>query len=433
MESGALPFTVSAQNAEELAVLASYLKTRRDAVLKVWEEVVDSDPESHVGATLSSTHLRDVLTEILEDFERRLSAWAEEPSKEEEHSLAHGSHRWQQGYSLRELVREWGYLQRCMMAELDRYLLDHPGLDPGTMIFARQIWLDLCGGSIEKSVERFAELQKAEATGVLYDLQQAVKNVREVERRRAESWHEAAHDLRGNVGVVTTTTSLLAQEGAPETLRAKAVGLLQTSVTSLLDLLEDLMSLARLEAGRESRKLETFDVAAQLRQLCLSLEPMAREKGLFLKAEGPQTLRVESDRTKVQRIVQNLALNGLKYTDSGGVTISWAESRERDADRWLLRIQDTGPGLHDGSPLAGELREATDTGRRVEELYPVSGVEPVPKVGCPLDTSPLMRPGEGIGLLIVKRLCELLDAEMSVTSTKTGTTFQIVLPRHYNT
>jgi RsbT co-antagonist protein rsbRD N-terminal domain len=268
---------MSAAQAEELAALASFLKTRRDAVLEAWEGMVKGDPEAHVGITLSATHLRDVLTEILEDFERRLRAGAEGLSKEEEHSLEHGSHRWQQGYSLRELVREWGYLQKCMMAELDRYALDRPGLEPGTMIFARQVWLDLCTGSIERSVERFAELQKAEATGVLYDLQQAVETVRASERKRAEAWHEAAHDLRGNVSVVTSTTTLLAQEDAPDSLRSKAVGILQTSVTSLLDLLEDLMSLARLEAGREHRKLDTFDAAAHLRQLCLALEPAARE------------------------------------------------------------------------------------------------------------------------------------------------------------
>jgi len=425
---------MSAKQVQELAALASYLKTRRDAVLHVWEETVNGDPEAHVGITLSATHLRDIFTEILEDFERRLNAGAEGPSKEEEHSLEHGSHRWQQGYSLRELVREWGYLQRCMMAELERYALDHPDLEPGTMIFARQVWLELCGGSIERSVERFAELQKAEATGVLYDLQQAVETVRASERKRAEAWHEAAHDLRGNVGVVTSTTTLLAQEDAPETLRAKAVGVLQTSVTSLLDLLEDLMSLARLEAGRELRKLDTFDAAAHLRQLCQALEPAAHEKGLFLKAEGPETLEVEGDRLKVQRIVQNLALNGLKYTAAGGVTITWRTTRERDADRWILSIQDTGPGLHEapGSPIAGELREATDSGRKVENLYPVSGVEPLPNAGSPPIPPPSMRPGEGIGLLIVKRLCELLEAEMSVTSTRAGTTFQIVLPRRYS-
>jgi signal transduction histidine kinase len=416
---------------QELAALAAFLKTRRDAVLHAWEEMVHRDPEANVGVTLSATHLRDVLTEILEDFERRLGAG---DAREEEHSLEHGSHRWQQGYSLRELVREWGYLQRCMMAELERYALDHPGLAPGTMTFARRVWLDLCGKSIEGSVARFAELQKAEAAGVLYDLQQAVASVRESERRRAEAWHEAAHDLRGNVGVVTTTTSILAQEGAPEALRAKAVGILQTGVSSLLDLLEDLMSLARLEAGREHRKLETFDAAAHLRQLCRSLEPMASEKGLFLKAEGPESLRVEGDRTKVQRIVQNLILNGIKYTAAGGVTISWAESAERDADRWILRVEDTGPGFHEapGSPLAAELREATETGRRVEALYPVSGVEPMPAAGAPADPPPLMRPGEGIGLLIVKRLCELLDAEMSLSSTQEGTTFQVTLPRRYS-
>jgi signal transduction histidine kinase len=116
------------------------------------------------------------------------------------------------------------------------------------------------------------------------------------------------------------------------------------------------------------------------------------------------------------------------------VVISWRESEEKDVDRWLLAVEDTGPGFHEapGSPIAGELSEATEAARQTEVLYPVSGVEPVPEAGAPASPPPFMRPGEGIGLLIVKRLCELLEATFELTSTREGTTFQVVLPRRYS-
>jgi signal transduction histidine kinase len=307
------------------------------------------------------------------------------------------------------------------------------------MATARRLWAEVCGEGISESVAQYAKLQQAEAEGHLLDLQQALGQLKELDRRRAESWHEAAHDLRGNVGLVTTTTSILADPKAPEPLRAKAVAILQSSVSSLHQLLQDLMSLARLEAGREHRVVAPFDAAALFRNLGESLQPLAQERGLFLEVGGPEPFPVEGDATKVQRIVQNLALNALGYTVQGGVRLAWAESRESDVERWLIRIEDTGPGLHfaPGSPMVRNLKEGTDLAREVEEdappgapVEPVAGSSSSPALP---EVPPAYRPpGEGIGLSIVKRLCELLEAGLEVsTEAGKGTTFQVSLPRRY--
>jgi signal transduction histidine kinase len=265
----------------------------------------------------------------------------------------------------------------------------------------------------------------------LRDLQAALSEIRELERQRATAWHEAAHDLRGNVGLVTSTAAILTEDEAPDGLRRKARTILESSVVSLQHLLEDLMSLARLEAGREQRNLERFDAAARLRALCAALEPAARERGLYIRTEGPDSLWVEGDPAKVLRIVQNLALNAIRYTPAGGVTVSWAETWERDTDRWLIRVRDTGPGIP-GSPMAGALREATRGAVEAEEEDSREGVEPAPEPGIPAPSpSAVQRPGEGIGLSIVKRLCELLDAGLELASGAEGSLFQVVLPRRY--
>lgn len=430
---------------EHLNMLASYLAGRREALIEAWMKAVEDDPELKTASSLSFTHFRDLMPDVLKSFEDRLRATGFDESaleaEEENRVVEHGLHRWKQGFLLHELVREWHHLQIVVQEELEGYAEAHPLLDPDAMATARRLWTEVCGQGVEASVAEYARLQQAEAAGHLVDLKEALEQLKELERRRAESWHEAAHDLRGNVGIVTTTTSILADEAAPEPLRAKAFGVLQSSVSSLHQLLEDLMSLARLEAGREQRAVEPFDASVLFRTLGEILEPLAHQRGLSLVVEGPETFPVEGDAAKVQRIVQNLALNALRYTEKGGVKMTWAETRESDVERWLIRIEDTGPGLHfaPGAPIARDLEEATDLARKVEEQAPPgSPVEPVagPSSSQPLPPIPAADrpPGEGIGLSIVKRLCELLEAGLEVaTEVGKGTTFQVTLPRRYET
>jgi signal transduction histidine kinase len=261
-----------------------------------------------------------------------------------------------------------------------------------------------------------------------------LSELRDLDRQRAEIWHEAAHDLRGNVGLVTTTTSILTEDGIPDTLRTRAFTLLQANVTSLQSLLEDLLSLARLEAGREELQLQTFDASVLLQDLSATFELLAQEKGLYLQTEGPESLVVQVDPAKIRRILQNLTLNALKYTEHGGITLSWGTTRERDIDRWLFRVRDTGPGMPfaPGGPVTAELREATRTSKKVEDRAGSKDVEPVSFFPPAFLPDGFQRPGEGVGLLIVKRLCELLQATIEVASAPgEGTVFQVVLPRDY--
>lgn len=417
---------------EELNRLADHLAGRREALIQGWEMAVAEDPELTTVVSLSVTHFRDLMPDILKSFEERLRTTGFDEStlasEEERRVIEHGVHRWEQGFSLHELVREWQHLQLAVQEELERY----EGA-PAALATARRLWTRVCAQGISESVAQFSRLQQAEAEGRLCDLQQALAQLKELERRRAESWHEATHDLRGNVGLVTTTTTILASSDVPEPLRSRAFSILQSSVSSLHQLLEDLTSLARLEAGREHRTVEPFDAAALFRSLGESLLPLAHQRGLRLEVDGPEPFLVEGDATKVRRIVQNLALNALRYTAEGGVELNWGDSRESDVERWLVRVKDTGPGLH--PPIVNDLEEGTVIARRVEKQAP-DGYPVEPVVESSGSTSPSATgyhtPGEGIGLSIVKRLCELLEAGLEVaTEAGKGTTFQVSLPRRY--
>jgi signal transduction histidine kinase len=434
---------IKTTTAEQLTALSYYLAGRREALLNAWEEAVAADPTLQVASHISLTQFRDLMPNVLENFEERLRKTGLDDRRantllkqeERKRDVDHGLHRWKQGYSLQDLVVEWKHLQLAVQAELERYAQANPDLEPEVMPTARQLWTEICGDGMAEGVAQYNELQKAEADGHLRDLQKTLEELKEVDRRRAESWHEAAHDLRGNVGIVTTTTHLLAEDGVPERSRTRAVEILQSSVSSLHQLLEDLMSLARLESGREQRRVEPFDASELLRSLGESLEPLARERGLDLVLEGPAAFPVEGDPAKVRRIVQNLTLNALRYTAQGGARVTWKETRESDVERWLIRIQDTGPGLEArlGSPIARKLEEATDRAREVErKATGPDQVEPIPPSSGSSRRAD-QHAGEGIGLSIVKRLCELLEAGLEVaTEAGKGTTFQVSLPRRYS-
>src|SRR4029077_3868237 len=103
---------------------------------------------------------------------------------------------------------------------------------------------------------------------------------------------EAAHDLRGTVGVVSNASSALLQQAGDHPLHAAASQLLQRSVESLRVLLTDMMDLARLEAGQEQLRLARCDVAALLRAYCDTVRPLFQQRGLFLSTEGPPSLWV---------------------------------------------------------------------------------------------------------------------------------------------
>lgn len=140
------------------ASLAAYLAGRQEAVLAAWKAVVDADPELEIASRISLLHFRDLAPDVLKDYEARLVAGAESAVPEEPKDVRleqHGLHRWQQGYSLRELIREWRHLQLCLLDELESYDAAHPEMNPAVMSFARRLWVQLCGEGMTRSVEEY--------------------------------------------------------------------------------------------------------------------------------------------------------------------------------------------------------------------------------------------------------------------------------------
>ena len=449
-----------------LHALAHHLKSRRDAILRAWRTAIRRDPCLSSGDALPNVDLYDHIPALLSTFERQLegSPAAPEPqstgldhqSTGRAQAAAHGLQRWQQGYDLREVTRELGKLNEIVVAELGAYA----AVDADAMREASLQWAALYSTGFEESVAQYYQLQQQEAAGHVKDLENAIEAIQQLEKQRADLWRQAAHDLRGNLGVVANATVGLSHGGLREPLRDNFVRILMRNVTSLHHLLNDVTDLARLQAGAEPRRLSVVDVSNVLQQLCEGIRSIAQERHLFLRCEGPEAFAVEGDEVKIRRIAQNLILNAVKFTNAGGITVSWggSDGHGHDPKRWELRISDTGPGLHSGSdrPLTDALERAQHRAEDVEhgdggahgssassvpDYNATRSLTTAPGAAAPAATAPgATAPGstapgatgEGLGLSIVKRLCDLLDATIEVTSEAgVGTTFRILLPRRY--
>jgi signal transduction histidine kinase len=425
----------------QLDLLTEHLASRRKVILQAWRNAVEADPQLTTARALSRGQLNDHIPQVLDAFEHKLRSRpggqeaqaADRLTKKEE--VKHGLHRWQQGYRLPELMREWGHLQLCLFDELDAFAAAQPEIERSTMVEVAREMISLVNEAVSESCKQYERMQQAEARGRMNDLETALASINEIERRRAALIREAVHDLNGNVLGVTVAAQLLGTANIPDASREEFSLLLQRGVQSVSSMLADLTELARLESGKETRAISEFDAGALVAELANTTRPIADRRGLFLNVEGPLQLVVDGDPSKVRRLLQNLLLNALKYTECGGVILTLGVENES----WWLMVKDTGPGLQAGpsASLVVGMKEATASARESDEkAAAIHGVvsnvlEPSPG-GSRAARPSVSQPGEGIGLSIVKRLCELLDASLEVASSpETGTTFRVVLPLRY--
>jgi signal transduction histidine kinase len=413
-----------------MAPLAAYLFSRREAILSNWRTACETDPTLSTVSTLSREEFNNLIPTLLNILEQRL---LEQPEEADAiiTAHAHGLHRWHKAHGLHELLQEISHLSAVLVAELRHFHQLYPEQEADTIFgaFAQitRLMHDITNGSAAK----YDQLQRLEATSRATALQFSLDQIQELNRQRGDILRNSSHDLRGGFSIINSAAYLLQLDGLDDAEREQYVSMLNRNLANVMDMLEGLMNLSRLEAGQEVLSLQVVDVGQLLTDLVASAQPIATERGLNLLADGPVAFRVETDKVKLYRIAQNLLQNALRYTSSGVVSVSW--SRETDY-RWILSVQDSGPGLPHGlvSLFASQLKptvEPTAVFGNDEAEPSVSQPHDAP-IELPIEVPPIHgdTQREGVGLHIVKRLCELLDANLDIeTRPGRGTLFRVRL------
>lgn len=172
---------------QQLGALATHMGERRDALLQAWRNATGDISQLAFSTSLTRLQFDDHIPGVLDAFAEKLRAWPGEESsqvqREEKKQVAeHGLQRWQQGYQLRDLTREWGHLQKCLMEELESYALAHPDLEACAMPAARRALSDLCWDGISDSTTQYWRLHQTEAAGHVRDLEQALTTLNALDR-----------------------------------------------------------------------------------------------------------------------------------------------------------------------------------------------------------------------------------------------------------
>ncbi len=216
-----------------------------------------------------------------------------------------------------------------------------------------------------------------------------------------------SHELRTPLNAILGYAELLA-DGIYGVLPEKAQGVLervQNNGQHLLALINDVLDLAKIEAGQLTLTIEDYLVAEVVRSVVTATEPLAAAKALKFTANVQDNMPMaHGDARRVSQVLLNLVGNAIKFTDNGeiGITASVADSQ------LVLEVRDTGPGIADA-----------DQERIFDEFQQID------------NTSTRKKGGTGLGLAISKRMVEIQGGMISVNSAVgRGSTFRVVLPVH---
>ena len=224
-------------------------------------------------------------------------------------------------------------------------------------------------------------------------------------RAKSEFLAVVSHELRTPLNAIIGYTDLLVLEtsGPLTDIQRRQLERILASSRHLMEVVDDILTFSRLEAGREELRLEPVDYAQLAQDAAALVQPVADQQGIRIDVRTPAPpCAGVTDARKVRQILLNLLSNAVKFTDQGSVCIE----AEPDGDQIVFRVRDTGIGIP-----PSYLEEIWEPFSQVEDSH-------TRKIG-----------GTGIGLSVVRRLSRLMRGEATVLSTPgEGSTFTVRLP-----
>ncbi|WP_319508064.1 response regulator [uncultured Methanolobus sp.] len=234
----------------------------------------------------------------------------------------------------------------------------------------------------------------------------ARKTAEEASRTKSEFLANMSHELRTPLNSVIGFSDILLEEtfGSLNDKQTRYVGNISTSGRHLLNLINDILDLSKIEAGKMTLNVEEFDIGGSLSGIKSIISPLALKKDIRIFIDMvPETITIKADKGKFKQIIYNLLSNAIKFTDTGGkVTISVSKKDDQ------VRV------------------EVTDTGIGISE----DGQKKLFKAFTQIDSANCrMYEGTGLGLVLVKSFIELHNGRIWVESEcGKGSSFIFELP-----
>jgi len=243
------------------------------------------------------------------------------------------------------------------------------------------------------------------------ELQQLSLSLNRMIERLEDAFHhisrfsaDASHELRTPLTIMRGELETAIQKPSVDPEAREVLGTVLEETVRLSKIVDQLLTMARLDAGEAFLELSRFDFSALVRTTVEHMRLLADEKKLFLKIETSKPIQLEGDQSRLQQVIVNLLDNAIKYTPEGGsVTVSV----DAKANAAVLKVTDTGIGISEAAQAhIFERFYRTDKARSR-------------RLG-----------GTGLGLSIVKSIGAAHGGQVSVQSIEgRGTTFSFAIPR----
>ena len=240
------------------------------------------------------------------------------------------------------------------------------------------------------------------------DIQEKSRQLADASQHKSQFLANMSHELRTPLNAIIGVTEMLREDAEAAKQDSEPLDRVLGAGRHLLALINDILDLSKIEAGRMELQLESFALAPLINDVVKTIEPLAAKNGnqVAVHCDG-EIGTMHGDQMRLRQALLNLMSNANKFTERGSITINARHGQENGGDWNTLAVADTGIGM-----------TPEQMGKLFQEFSQASS-STASKYG-----------GTGLGLVISRRFCQMMGGDITVASKPGhGSTFTIRLPR----
>jgi signal transduction histidine kinase/CheY-like chemotaxis protein len=373
---------------------------RRDVRLLIDRWSARAIEEQPKAARLHREALQDDLPRLLSSISDALAeSIGPDEDPHQEPAEAHGEHRWETGWSLPEVVKDYQILRLVIFDHLEQAL--------GRQLSGREVQAIglVLDEAIGASIAAYVRQRDEYTNRIEASLRARAAELSEGDRHKNEFLAVLAHELRNPLAPILNSMEVLRLLGSNDPKTAHARDIIDRQTRQLARLVDDLLDVTRIAQGKFELRRTTFDLKSAISQAVQTTAAFYQTQGHTLTTRVPdEPLTVLADQARVVQVVVNLLNNAAKYTDPGGKVELTAA---REGAEVVVRLRDNGVGIE--PEMLGKVFDLfTQVGRSMGRSHG----------------------GLGIGLMLVRRLVELQGGSVRARSDGPGkgSEFEFRLP-----
>jgi signal transduction histidine kinase len=240
------------------------------------------------------------------------------------------------------------------------------------------------------------------------EIQEKSRQLAEASQHKSQFLANMSHELRTPLNAIIGVSEMLREDAEAAKQDTEPLDRVLGAGRHLLALINDILDLSKIEAGRMELQLERFALAPLIADVVKTIEPLAAKNSNKVAAHCDAGIgTMQADQMRLRQALLNLMSNANKFTDRGTISIDVHQGQENGRDWITLAVTDTGIGM-----------TVEQMGKLFQEFSQASS-STASKYG-----------GTGLGLVISKRFCQMMGGDITVESEPgRGSTFTIRVPR----